>query len=54
MTFQVDEAGKPYTATYTLKGTAKVEGKSYKLKVKGYYQFFAVRDQLVFESPLKK
>ena len=54
MTFLVDEAGKPYTATYRLKGTAKVEGKSYTLKIEGYYQFFAVRDQLDFESPLKK
>jgi hypothetical protein len=54
MTFQVDEAGKPYAATYTLKGTAKVEGTRYSLKIEGYYQFFAIRDKLDFESPLKK
>jgi hypothetical protein len=54
MTFQVDEAGKPYTATFLLKGTAKVEGKSYSLKIEGYYQFFAIRDKLDFTSPLKK
>jgi hypothetical protein len=54
MTFEVDEAGKPYTATYTLKGTAKVEGETFKLKVEGYYQFFAIREQLEFTSPLKK
>jgi hypothetical protein len=54
MTFLVDERGKPYTATYTLKGTAKVEGKRYSLKIEGYYQFFAIHEQLDFESPLKK
>ena len=54
MTFLVDEGGKPYSATYSLKGTAKVDGKSYSLKIEGYYQFFAIRDKLDFESPLKK
>jgi len=54
MTFQVDERGKPYSATYSLKGTAKFEGKSFTLKIEGYYQFFAIRDKLDFKSPLKK
>lgn len=54
MQFQVDANGKPYSATYLLKGTGKVDGKSYPLDVKGYYQFFAVRQPLTFESPLKK
>ena len=53
MQFQVDANGKPYTATYVLKGTAKVEGESYKVTVNGYYQFFAVREALEFKSPMK-
>jgi hypothetical protein len=53
MQFRVDANGKPYTATYELKGTGKVEGESYKVTVNGYYQFFAIREPLVFTSPLK-
>jgi hypothetical protein len=53
MQFLVDANGKPYTATYVLKGTGKVEGESYKLTVNGYYQFFAVREPLAFTSPMK-
>ena len=55
MQFQVDANGKPYTAIYQLKGSARVgKGKSYPLDITGYYQFFAVREELEFESPLKK
>jgi hypothetical protein len=54
MAFLVDERGKPYSATYKLDGTAKVEGKRYSLKIEGYYQFFAIHERLDFESPLKK
>ena len=47
--------GKPYTAIYQLKGSARVgRGKSYPLDITGYYQFFAVREEVEFESPLKK
>ena len=53
MQFQVDANGKPYTATYQMKGTGKVDGKSYSLNVKGYYQFFVVREPLEFEPPIK-
>ena len=51
MQFQVDANGKPYTATYQLKGTGKADGKSFPLDLTGYYQFFAVREPLEFESP---
>ena len=53
MQFLVDANGKPYTATYVLKGTGKVEGESYKVTVNGYYQFFAVREPHEFKSPMK-
>lgn len=53
MQFQVDANGKPYTATYTLKGTGKVDGKNYTVTVNGYYQFFAIHDPLVFKAPMK-
>jgi hypothetical protein len=55
MQFQVDANGKPYTATYQLKGTGKVgKGEPYPLDITGYYQFFAIREPLDFKSPLKK
>jgi hypothetical protein len=54
MQFEVDANGKPYTATYQLKGTGKASGESYPLDLVGYYQFFAVREPLEFTSPLKK
>jgi hypothetical protein len=53
MQFEVDANGKPYTATYQLKGTGKAEGESFPLDLKGYYQFFAVREPLEFKSPMK-
>jgi hypothetical protein len=55
MQFKVDANGKPYTATYQLKGTARVgKGDPYPLDITGYYQFFAIREELEFKSPLKK
>ena len=55
MQFIVDENGKPYTATYQLKGTARVDdNKPYPLDITGYYQFFVIREELDFKSPLKK
>jgi hypothetical protein len=53
MTFQVDSTGRPYTATYTVKGSGKVDGETYSLRVEGYYQFFRIHDPLVFEAPIK-
>jgi hypothetical protein len=55
MQFQVDANGKPYTATYQLKGTARVARYDpYPLDITGYYQFFVIREELDFKSPLKK
>ncbi|HUP54346.1 MAG TPA: hypothetical protein VM408_02475 [Methylomirabilota bacterium] len=54
MQFVVDENGKPYTATYQLKGTARVEKReAYPLDITGYYQFFSIREPLEVTSPLK-
>lgn len=53
MQFHVDSNGKPYTATYLLKGTGKVDGESFPLDLTGYYQFFVVREPLEFKPPIK-
>ena len=53
MNFEVTSAGVPYTATYQLKGTAKLGGKATSITVNGYYQFFRIHDPLVFESPMR-
>lgn len=53
MNFEVSSAGVPYTATYLLKGTAKVGGKKTSLTVTGYYQFFRIHEPLAFEAPIK-
>jgi hypothetical protein len=53
MTFDVDSAGRPYTASYLLKGTAKQDGKKYAVEITGYYQFFRIHEPLVFESPMR-
>jgi hypothetical protein len=54
MNFEVDANGKPYTASYSVKGTAKFDGKTRSVAVVGFYQFFSVREALEFKSPLKK
>ena len=55
MQFTVDSNGKPYAATYQLKGTARVaKYDPYPLDITGYYQFFAIREELDVTSPLKK
>jgi hypothetical protein len=53
MNFEVDSAGRPYTASYLLKGTAKMKGKKYAVEITGYYQFFRIHEPLEFKSPLK-
>jgi hypothetical protein len=53
MNFDVDSAGRPYTASYLLKGTAKLDGKKYAVEITGYYQFFRIHEPLVFESPMR-
>jgi hypothetical protein len=55
MQFTVDSNGKPYTATYQLKGTARVaKYDPYPLDITGYYQFFTILEELDVKSPLKK
>ena len=54
MQFRVDANGKPYTATFEVKGTGRVgKGEPYALDLNGYYQFFAVREPPVFKAPIK-
>ena len=53
MNFDVDSAGRPYTASYLLKGTAKMKSKKYAVEITGYYQFFRIHEPLVFESPMR-
>ena len=52
MTFDVNSSGVPYTATYTVKGTGKLDGKKQNVTVTGYYRFFRIHDPITFEAPI--
>jgi hypothetical protein len=53
MNFEVDSLGRPYTATYLLKGSAKFDGKKYAVVITGYYQFFRIHEPLDIKAPIK-
>jgi hypothetical protein len=53
MTFDVNSSGVPYTATYTVKGTGKFEGRKETVSVTGTYRFFRIHDPLEFKAPIK-